>query len=368
MKILLTGGGTAGSVTPLIAVAHEIKTLHPKTKFLLVGTKHGPERILAQKYKLDFMPIPVGKWRRYLSWQNLLSPFLTFAGFIQSFKLLREFKPDCIVGAGSFVQVPVIWAGKILNIPALIHQQDVLPGLANRLCQIPAKLITVSFEQSLKQFSQGSGLFHKNQPSKVIFTGNPFLENLKNTKRETGLKYFGLKTDMPTLLVLGGGTGSAFLNQLVIKTLDRLTKTFQIIHSTGENKSILPPQRLRGYVQYPIITNMAAAYAAADIVLSRAGLGTITELSNLEKVSIIVPLPNSHQELNAALLFRQRAALVIPQKELKPEILVELLRHLLFAPKIQKELMHNINRLMPKDSALKLAQLVIDLAEARQTA
>lgn len=362
MNILLVGGGTAGSVSPLLAVAEEIKLNYPKANFLLVGTKTGPEKTMAESAGLDFVSIPAGKLRRYFSLRNFLVPFLVLAGFFKALKILKKFRPDCVFGAGSFVQVPVVWAAALKKIPVALHQQDVRPSLANNLCQIPAKKITVSFEASLTDFSSGFGLFYKkHRTEKVVLTGNPFRAEIKQATRQEALKKFGLKNDLPALLVLGGGTGAEFLNNLIASSLPQLARTVQILHSTGKNKTAA--NAAENYHPYEFIVDMGSAYAAADIVLCRAGLSTITELSNLEKVSIIVPLPQSHQELNAALLARRRAAIVATQNRLTPELLVELVRKLLFEHQFQQNLKTNIGKIMPKNAAKKIAEIITKLAE-----
>ena len=364
MKILLVGGGSGGPVAPLLAVAEAIKKQHPKTSFLLVGSKNGPEAIMAKQAGIDFLPITSGKWRRYFSWQNFASPFETLIGFFQAFKILNSFRPDCVFGAGSFVQVPVVWAAWFKKIPVALHQQDVMPSLANRICQLAAQKISVTFQISLTDFPSNLGLFYKTKRTeKVVLTGNPFREELKKGDRKRAEAFFNLRPDMPTLLVLGGGTGAVFLNEFIIKILPSLTKTVQVIHSTGPGK--FNQVNVADYHPYEFIANMADAYAAADIVLARAGLSTITELSNLKKVSIIVPLPESHQEINGSLLFNLQAALVLEQDKLTPAGFVTFIRKLLFEHEVQKVLVENIDALMPKDSADKIANIIIKLAEVK---
>lgn len=361
MKILLAGGGSGGPVAPLIAVAQAIKKQQPTAKFLLVGTHKGPERQMAENAGIAFTAIPAGKWRRYFALQNFAAPFLTLAGFFAALKILKRFRPDCIFGAGSFVQVPVIWAGWFLKIPVIIHQQDVSLSLANRLCEPCAKKITVCFEKSLSDFSESFGLFYKHKKEeKITQTGNPFRAELGNVKREQGLKKLNLSTDMPILLVLGGGTGADFVNRLIIKALPELSKIIQIVHSTGLRAA--RQVAYENYHQFNFIADMASAYAAADIVLSRAGLSTLTELANLGKVSIIIPMPETHQEYNAALLEKFKAALVFEQKDVSAPGLVAVIRRLLFNLPMQKSLAKNISQIMPKNSAGKIAELIIDSA------
>lgn len=360
MKILLVGGGSGGPVSPLLAIAEEIKKYHSNAKFLLVGTKHGPERQMAEKANIPFAFIKAGKFRRYFSLKNLTSPFLILLGFFQSLKLLKAYRPDLVFGTGSFVQVPLVWAAWFKGIPVVLHQQDLVPSLANKLCQFAANKITVTFPGSLGSFFSSLGIFYKKRGGeKIILTGNPFREELKNGSKISGLKEFNLKPDLPVLLVLGGGTGSEFLNNLIEACAEQLSKTIQIIHSTGKNK--LKNISAENYHAYEFINNMADAYAAADIVLARAGLSTLTELANLKKLSIIVPMPQSHQELNALLMVELQAAIVLNQDKIKPENFTKLVRRLLFAGEAQQILKTNINNIMPKEANKKITEIILKI-------
>src|SRR6266404_4193458 len=281
MKILLVGGGTGDSISPLLTVAKEIKKTHSKADFLMLGSKTGPERAMAMHAQIEFMAITSGKLRRYFSWRNFLAPLLILAGFFESLTILKAYKPAVVFGTGSFVQVPVAWAAWWLKIPVLLHQQDVIPSLANKLCQLAATKITVTFEANQTSFSSNLGLFyHRKAPQKIIVTGNPFREELKNQSKAEGQKAFNLLPNFPTLLVLGGSTGAEYLNNLVLKALPQLSKFIQIIHITGKGK--FKPNNSQNYHAYEFTQDMAKAYAAADIVLCRAGLSTLTELSNLK--------------------------------------------------------------------------------------
>ncbi len=361
MKILLTGGGSGGSVSPLLAVRDELSALDSNLKFVFVGGLRGPEKILAEGEHIKFYAIAAGKWRRYFSFYNLLTPFLVLRGFWQARKILKVEKPSIVFGTGSFVQVPVVLAARSLNIPVVLHQQDVWPSMANKLCQFFAEKITVTFEKSLTDFSNGSGVFYKVSESKVVLTGNPFRTKMLSATKAEAEKFFGLNKDLPTILVLGGGTGAENLNKAVIKALPELQKFVQVIHITGKGKS--SAERSLNYFPFEFTLRMAEAYAAADIVVSRAGLSTLTELGNLKKVSVLVPMPNSHQEFNALLLAKMDAALLLPENPFFAEMLVKLIRKLLFDYETQKRLSLHIGKIMPKDASEKVAKLILKVAE-----
>lgn len=366
MNILLVGGGSGGPVAPLLAVAEEIAIFNPRAKFLLVGSNLEPEKIMAAQAKIPFRAIVAGKWRRYFSFANFLTPFQVSAGFIQSLRILKRFRPDCVFGAGSFVQVPLVFAARLLNIPVVLHQQDVSPGLANTLCQFAASRITVTFEESLTDFVQSAGLFYKKKQDKVILTGNPCRLSIKNADKSSALEYFGLKNNLPVLYAVGGGTGSQFINNLIIEALPALSKVAQIIHSIGPGKLKINHSRYFNYRPYEFVKEAGLAYAAADFVLCRAGLSTITELSTLKKVAVVIPLPNSHQEINAKLLMRHQAAIVLTQDKIHSQNFVRLLRKLLFEPKLQHALKENISFIMPKNSGKKIAEIIIKLIMERK--
>jgi len=219
MKILLSGGGTLGSVSPLIAVWQKIFEQKPDSQALWVGTKDGPEKDFVKNYKLDYRSITAGKLRRYFSLKNLLDPFLVLMGFFQSLKIIKEFKPQIIISAGGFVSVPLAWAGKFKKVPVLIHQQDVRPGLANKLMASSAEKITVTFEKSLKDFPI----------EKVTLTGNPVRQEIFNGSKEEAYNFFKLDFNIPTVLILGGGTGSLAINKLVWMSLRKLTENMQLM-------------------------------------------------------------------------------------------------------------------------------------------
>ena len=366
MKILLVGGGSGGPVSPLLAVAAKIKTTHPKAEFLFTGSNYGPEAAMVKAEGIPFVSISSGKFRRYFSLQNFLTPFYIFAGFFGSLSILRKYKPSCVFGAGSFVQVPLIWAAWVLRIPIIIHQQDIYPSLANKLCSWLATHITVTFEDSALDFSTGFGLFYKKPGNKIIVTGNPFRQSLAHASKAEAAKNFHLSGQLPVLLVFGGGTGAQALNTLLEKSLPQLLKTVEIIHATGMNKQKSIKSEYPQYHQYPFIKNMAEAYAAADLVLSRAGLSTITELSNLAKLSIIIPMPESHQELNGRFLSHTGSAIVLEQRDASPELLIRIIRKVLVDGNLQKQLVNNMEKIMPRNATENIATIVARLAETAQ--
>jgi UDP-N-acetylglucosamine--N-acetylmuramyl-(pentapeptide) pyrophosphoryl-undecaprenol N-acetylglucosamine transferase len=260
-----------------------------------------------------------------------------------------------VLGAGGFVQVPVCYAAKLLRIPIFIHQQDVVPTLANSLVAPMATKITTTFETSLRDFPSGSGL-QSTTSQKVFWTGNPVRPGLDKVSREKAYKFFKLDPNLPTILITGGSSGAAGLNKLVWQSLPDLTKVGQVIHVTGRGKNRDIDQK--NYHAYAFISEWELALIVSDLVITRAGVTIITELSALEKPSIIMPMPSTHQEKNATLLFERQAALVLDQTETTPTDLARAVRSLLEDQKLRQKFARNIKKIMPANSVQRIAKII----------
>ena len=369
MKIFFAGGGTGGPTAPLLAVAETLHKLRPQAKLFFVGTAKGVEKkfIQAENLPMEYLTIPAGKWRRYFSFWNIIDIFRTGYGFFKSLWLIGKYRPDVIFGAGSFVQVPVVWAGYLRHIPAVVHQQDVDPLLSTRLSAPFARVVTVSFNFTSKEFSNFSGLFKKVSKSKVVWTGNPVRRTVLGGSADKARKIFNLNSDYPTVLVLGGGAGSLKLNRVVIEALPELIKYVQVIHSTGGR---IPKGKRFDYPYYHeynfLGQELKGAYAVADLVVCRGGMSTIAELSRLEKVAIIVPLPDSQQEDNVRLLAHFKSAIGVFEEFFTSELLVQLVRKILWSKDMQEVLKNNMRKLMPVDADKQIAKLLIKLCEKDQ--
>jgi len=364
MKILLSGGGSGGPVSPVLAVAKEIKRLKPDTEFLFVGTKKGPESKMVAELDIKFEYIPASKLRRYFSVFNLIEPFKFITAFIKSYIIVKKFKPDVVFGAGSFVCVPVAWAGKLQKTKIVIHQQDARIGLANKLIAPFADQITTAFEYTAKQFYSGSGLNPKNQ-SPAEWVGNPVRPELRNVDKNLAQKHFNLHDALPVLLVLGGATGAKQINELIAKLLPELVSTNQVIHQTGIGKNTIDFKHNNYHpVELLPFDIYASALHAAHLVIARAGLSTIAELSSLSKPAIIIPMPHTHQEDNAAILTAMHAAAVLMRNDATPENLVKVINSIKYNPKRQSSLSESIHTLMPSHAAEKLAKIIIRIHES----
>jgi len=351
MKVILTGGGTGGSVTPLLAVANKIKEKQTKTEFLWIGTKHGPAGELVKANNIQFKAIFSGKLRRYFDWQNFTDPFLILIGFVQSLIIISRFKPAVIVSAGSFVSVPVIWAGWILRVPGLIHQMDLRPGLANKLMARFASRVTVTFEESVSDF----------QVSQAVWTGNPIRPEIFAGSKDGARKIFNLEHYLPTVLVIGGGTGALRINEIIAQALPGLVKFCQIIHITGKDRRVTKAEPARYHCYEFLTADLKDALAAADLVVSRCGIGALTELSALNKPAILIPMPDSHQELNGQYFEEKKAGIVLDQKQLTPEHLVGYIKYLLTNRGVLNKLGQNIGKITKQNGAESIAREVLKL-------
>jgi UDP-N-acetylglucosamine--N-acetylmuramyl-(pentapeptide) pyrophosphoryl-undecaprenol N-acetylglucosamine transferase len=344
LKILLTGGGTGGSVAPLLAVYDDLKT---ECDFVWLGTWHGIEKQMVAKEKIKYFGICSGKLRRYWDWRNLWDPFLVIIGWLQALLYLVILRPQLVMVAGGYVGVPVVLAARVMRIPVLVHQLDYRPGLANRIMGYFATQITVSLEKSVRDFK-----------GDAEWTGSP----VRKSFRANDVGLVGLKEDVPVLLVLGGGTGAAGINKLVEASLKELSKVCQIIHLTGKGKMI--DEKVDNYYAFEFFDNeqMARAMYSADLIISRAGMGVLIELAYLQKASIIIPMPASHQEDNAKILSDNNAAIVLSELDVSSEQFCQMVEDLLENKDFRQELGSNLQRVIKYDKQA-IAKLAKNIAE-----
>lgn len=351
MRTLLVGGGTAGSVVPLIAIAQEMKARQPHAELRFIGTKAGPEHLLVPAQSIHLKAITAGKLRRYFSIQNVFDVVRTLIGFVQARGIVRSFKPDVVVSAGGYVAVPVVWAAWLLKIPILLHQQDIVPGLANRVCAPLSSKVTVSFESSLRDFPR----------MKTRLTGNPIRSELLRGDIHIARKRFGIRDAKPVIVVFGGGTGSYALNRLIAEAAPRLVDRFHIIHLTagrGQEAKRAHPN----YLQIRFLSEgMGDAYVVADLIIARAGLSTISEIATLKKPAIIIPLPSTQQERNAEFLKRNHAAVIMSQHEATPHILVRAVLDLERDRSFRQQLVDNIGKISKPQATQDITDEVVKL-------
>ncbi len=305
MKILFSGGATLGPVTPLLAIRDSLQEKYPDASYVWIGTKRGPEREIVSRNHIPYYSIQSGKFRRYLSPLNIIDVFRIIIGFFQAFRILWKEYPDICISAGGFVSVPVHIAAWFLGIPTWIHQQDVGVGFANRLMVPCARVITTSLKELTNKFPK----------RKTIWLGNPVRSEIFEGQKKRAQKLFGLSGKLPVVLVLGGGTGSLKVNQLIVEAVPHLKGHAELIHLSGRERPqemvTRTSQLFPYYHLYQFLdAEMKDAYAAADIIICRGGFGTLTEAAALKKPCIIIPKPG-HQVENVRLLERRGAAVLI---------------------------------------------------------
>ncbi|MCX6778776.1 MAG: UDP-N-acetylglucosamine--N-acetylmuramyl-(pentapeptide) pyrophosphoryl-undecaprenol N-acetylglucosamine transferase [Candidatus Magasanikbacteria bacterium] len=368
-KIIFSGGGTLGPVIPLIAVYQELQKQFPNQyEFLWVGVKGGPEKEVVEKYGLPYVTLPEAKLRRYFSWHNFLDIFNFIVAVIKSWRLIKKWQPDLLISAGGFMSVPLHLAAWLQKKTTLVHQQDVMPGLANKIMARLATHITVSLEINVKDFPA----------KKTLWIGNPVRPGILLGHKEEAIKNFLLDPEVPTVLILGGGTGALSLNKMIIGNIDELVKKCQIIHMLGAGKDVSVPLLKGGKVDslikeryHPVkFLNegmLADVYAVSDVVVARAGFSTMSELAVLGKGKpfISVPIPDSHQEKNARIFWSKAQTPVFFSHQEPVGQLIKQILDLVSNKEDQLYIAHHLTKVMPKDAREKMAYLINGLLSSR---
>lgn len=374
MRIALTGGGTGGHLFPILAVVQEIKKLVDDNifqiplgeggslEFLFVGPRTIGEEALADA-GIGHKVIMAGKLRRYASFQNILDIVKIPCGVIQSLWHLFFFMPNVVFSKGGYGSVPVVLAAWLFRIPVIIHESDSVPGLANRFCAKFSRRVAISFGEAAAHFPK----------DKTALTGNPVRPALFGGTREQAQALFGLKSDKPVLLILGGSQGAQAINDLLFTSLLQLAKRCEIIHQCGADNFELIKQMLgddapKDYHLLPFLSNeqMRQALAAADLVVARAGAGTIAEIAALGKASILIPLPNAaadHQLKNATEFASLGGTIIIEEMNLTPHLFENQVFSLLDNPDLMKKMGEHARHFNRPDAALKIAQEILNLAK-----
>ena len=322
-KIVLTGGGTAGHVTPNMALIEKLKNEDYEISY--IGSYNGIEKGLIESMGIPYYGISTGKLRRYFDIKNFSDPFRVLKGMSEAKKLMKQLNPDVVFSKGGFVAVPVVFAAHARKIPTIIHESDMTPGLANRLCIPKADKVCCNFAETLQFLPEG----------KAIHTGTPLREELFMGDRVRGLEFCGFGGVKPIILVVGGSTGAKVINEAVRDLLPTLLKKFDVIHLCGKGKCDPSYANMTGYVQYEYISDeLKDLFAASDVIISRAGANSVCELLALAKPNILVPLSaaasRGDQILNAESFERNGYSYVIQEENLTNETLLEAVNYVFF--------------------------------------
>jgi UDP-N-acetylglucosamine--N-acetylmuramyl-(pentapeptide) pyrophosphoryl-undecaprenol N-acetylglucosamine transferase len=360
MRIAFVGGGTLGPVTPLLAVARRIEiagtSRNDKVEFIWFGTPDGPEKSVVEKEGFRFIPITVAKLPRHLDIRLLTFPFDSMKAQREAREALKSIKPDVVVTAGGFTGVPVVKEAAKLGIPCVMHQLDLVPGLSNRAVAKLCKSITTSFPYEKPPFGV---------PSTRIATPMRF-SSIELPMREEACGYFGFDAERPVALIVGGGNGATTLNVAIDQQLDAWLGFAQVLQVTGKGK-IGERKNRPGYVvrEFLNVDDMKHAYAATDLVVTRAGIGALSEISGLSKAAIIVPIPDNQQETNAKAFHRAKAGLYVKQdQEGFSDVLVKLAKHVLSDKGELERMGKAAHEFFPTDDGTELAERVIKIASS----
>ncbi|MBQ7677212.1 MAG: undecaprenyldiphospho-muramoylpentapeptide beta-N-acetylglucosaminyltransferase [Lachnospiraceae bacterium] len=315
-KIVLTGGGTAGHVTPNLALLPALKEADFTVSY--IGSYEGIEKQLIKDAHVPYYPIASGQLRRYFDWKNFTDPFRVIKGYGQALHLLRHLKPDVVFSKGGFVSVPVVLAARQLHIPAIIHESDMTPGLANKIAIRGATKVCCNFPETLQHLPA----------DKAVLTGSPIREELRHGDRERALRTLGFSEEKPILMIMGGSIGSVFINTALRDALDELLPDFQIIHLCGKGNLDPSKDGIPGYRQFEYVSeDLPDFFAAADLLLSRAGANAICEILALRKPNILVPLSRNasrgDQILNAKSFEKQGFSYYMEEESVTKESLVQ---------------------------------------------
>ena len=315
-KIILTGGGTAGHVTPNIALLPRLK--EEGFEILYVGSYDGIERKLIQKEGIPYRGISSGKLRRYFDLKNFTDPFRVLKGFAEAASIIKEFQPDVVFSKGGYVSVPVVRAAGMKHIPVVIHESDMTPGLANKLSYGAASKICCNFPETYSLLPE----------DKAVLTGSPIRAELLSGDREKARELTGFTPDKPVLLVIGGSLGSRAVNEAVRRDLPLLLEEFSVLHLCGKGNLDESLMGTKDYLQFEYVSEELKDYfALADIMVSRAGANSICEILALRKPNVLIPLSakasRGDQILNAQSFEKQGYSLVLEEENMNDQSLMD---------------------------------------------
>lgn len=369
-KVIIAGGGTGGHIYPAIAIANALKRRFPSIEIIFVGTDRGLERELVPRAGFQLKIIRVKGFQRRFSLDTFRSLKELFLGILDSFEIIREEQPDLVIGTGGYVAGPVVFIASLLKVPSIIHEQNVKPGITNRILSKFVDKIAISYSDSKKYFPK----------EKVIITGNPVRDQISSSDKGKALKKFGFSSDIPVVFSFGGSQGAEKLNCAICDIIEKIKdkKKFQLIHITGKRnynnfKKQMADRGIAldslGHIKVrPYIYEIQDAYAASDLVISRSGAITISEITTCGKPSILIPLPTAagnHQEYNAKLLEKKGAAKILPNDKLTGKNLIQYIEDIIFNQERLYEMAKASKELRKPDALNKIVDEVTCLVKTR---
>lgn len=360
-KIIISGGGTGGHIFPAIAIAQALKRINPEIEILFVGAKGRIEEKKVPEAGFNIKLIEINGFQRKLSFKNIKNVFKLISAILKSRKIINKFKPNVVVGVGGYASGPLVYTASKKGIPSLIQEQNSYPGITNKILSKKANKICVAYNNMERFFTS----------EKIILTGNPVRQKITDTEatKEEVLSFFDLEKDKHVILSLGGSGGAKSINESIKNNIDKIAKEdIYFIWQTGKNyfnecNDAVEKANIKNIKVYAFISRMDLAYKAANIVISRAGAGTISELELLNKASILVPSPNvaeDHQTKNAMALVNENAAIMVSDKDAGKKLINTALELINDENKIN-ELSKNISKLKKENADNLIAKEVLKL-------
>ena len=338
MRLILTGGGTAGHINPAIAIAREFRANDKSCEILFVGTKRGLESKLVPMEGFDIKYIEAVGFKRKLTPENIVVAYKAFTSMLRTHKIIKDFRPDIVIGCGGYTSGPVVMAAALKNIPTLIHEQNVFPGVTNKMLSGKVDTVCISFEDAKKYFTKAKN---------IVFTGNPVRPKLFTLSKKEAREKLGID-ERPLIVAVGGSLGAGTINKEMLDVVKNIGNEVQVLWATGarefdeiKEKAGNLPENIK---LSPYIYNMEEVLSAADLAISRSGAITITELCATATPSILIPSPKvaeNHQEINARSLESRGAATVICERELKPGLLTQKINEFVNNPTLLDEMSKN---------------------------
>lgn len=368
MRIIVSGGGTGGHIYPAITLINNIKKLVPNAEFLYVGTKKGLEADIIPREQIPFVTLDISGFERHLTMKNFVVAGKAFKAVVKARNIVKNFKPDVAIGTGGYVCGPILMAASLMGIPALIQEQNAIPGVTNKILARFVNKIAVGYKRALSYFPE----------NKVVFTGNPIRDDILLSTRNEGLMEFSLDTTKKTILVSGGSRGAHSINKAMFEVHKHFANNYrvQIMHVTGKNEYDFVKNGLAdlgvnldkadNLAVYPYLYDMPKALAATDIAVFRAGATSLAELTARGVPAVLIPYPfaaENHQEFNARELEKNGAAKVILNRELTGEKLINVLEEMLASENRLQEMVEASRNMGKPSAALAIAEIVVDLAK-----
>lgn len=368
MRVLLAGGGTGGHLYPLLVVANKLREMKgDDVELLYIGPTNRLSKIILEENGIKTQSIVTAKWRRYFSIDNFIDIFRFPISLAQSLFLVWKYMPDVVFSKGGFGSITPTIAARLYWIPILIHESDAVPGFANRFIATISDVVATSFEESALYFKK----------YKVLVTGNPIRKTILEGHADAAREKFGLHDGKPIILVLGGSQGSQLINNKIVEILPRLLRGYQVIHQVGEGK-LKDVEHRAGELGIKIERSeyhpveylgeeITDAYQVSDLVISRAGAGSITEIAAAKKPSILVPLGNSangHQVSNAYQIAKAGGAVVLEENNLEPNLILSRIDGIMSDSELRETMSLRISRFYYPDASDKISENLIHLAES----